>query len=408
MTGSRHGVRDIFIVMAILAVLVLLAFLFLRPPQPARDFVFGELGRHASALTNRTESTFPPPVIAPTNTATVMPTNETPALQSTAQQSNMALQPIPQTTNETLPAPSQISSDSLSNAVARAMAVPPLVRRSGESFSSDAGGNSNLAETPAPVPFTHGYLPPLATVPQSSPANHVAAAPYAPPPNPEPDTKPSSAELLATTKGYTVPAPADNPAKSTAELLGVDLDKGKNSNATVVATRSASGFPAHTTTTQTNVSFVIDQSLSMRRDGKSARARLELINFLENLRPNNTFYILFFHSSGYEGMPGLGPLPATFDNINSVTNWIFSVGHRFGSDPGRAIRRALEIVPMPQVVWIFSDGGFPARAVEEIRNANESTRAHINTVDFYDANGADVMREIADENGGTFRFIPAP
>jgi hypothetical protein len=410
MTASRRGIGNVLIFLAILAVLVLLAFLFLRPPQPARDFVFGELGRHASSLTNRTESTFPPPVIASTNTDTMIPTNATAALTPTpAPPLSAAFPPFSQTSNEAFPPPSQISNDSLSNAVARAMAVPPLVRRSVEPFPADATGTPIPHQTPGLVPFMRGYLPPLAPVPQRGPSNRIAAASYEPPPNPDPDTKPSTAELLATTKGYTAPALVDNPSKSTAELLGVDLDKAKNSNSPAVAASHIS-LPLRTRTTaiQTNVSFLIDQSLSMRRDGKSERARRELLNLLENLGPNNTFYILFFHSGGYEGMPGLGPLPATSENISSVTNWIFSVGHRFGSDPGRAIRRALEIVPAPQVICVFSDGGFSANAVEEIRKANETANARINTVVLYDANGAAVMRKIAAENGGTFQFIPAP
>lgn len=158
----------------------------------------------------------------------------------------------------------------------------------------------------------------------------------------------------------------------------------------------------------TNVSFVIDQSLSMMNNGKSIRARSELLKTLETMGAAKTFYILFFRSGGYEGMPALGPVPATPENIRAITNWLFNVGHRFGSDPTKGISRALGMVPAPDTVWLLSDGKFSRNAVQAIHEANLPVKAQINTVALYSAEGEVVMREIADDNHGTYRFIAPP
>src|SRR5580658_6041722 len=63
---ARITGMDIVIVMMVLALLAMLVWLFLRPEEPARGIVFGDLGRRA-ALSNSIASNAPgaPPGIAP-------------------------------------------------------------------------------------------------------------------------------------------------------------------------------------------------------------------------------------------------------------------------------------------------------------------------------------------------------
>ena len=393
--NSHYGIKDIAIAIAILALLLLLARLFLQPSRPARDVVFGDLGRVHSALTNLTESTSEFPVAAPTNKLAATP--PTVALPPTGLNGNTALTPATQPTNNAMAA-----------AVAAAMAAPPLVRTQlSPSLASAPQPLPSLTPSPEARPVVTSFVPP-----RPAPNPSRTPAPYTPAPTPEPDIKPSTADLLATVKADAA-APSENGPTSTAALLGVDsgtaTDIAGASTGTTAATpsdlprRSLPGM-----TSETNVSFVVDHSLSMRRNGKTTRARSELLKILETLGPAKTFYVLFFHSGGYEAMPGLGPVPATPDNIRAMTNWLFSVGHRFGSDPGKAMRRALGMVPAPDTVWLISDGGFSKTAVQTIREANETVNAQINTVALYSAEGRQVMRQIADENRGICRFIAPP
>ena len=151
-----------------------------------------------------------------------------------------------------------------------------------------------------------------------------------------------------------------------------------------------------------NVVFVLDHSLSMGGE-KSARARRELVNTLEHLGTNKSFYVIFFP---YKAMPAPGPLSATPEHIQSMTNWIYSLGHSYGSDPTKAMERALEF--KPDTVWLLSDGKFSSKVPLAIRAANLSGNARVHTVGFYERAGEQVLRQIADENGGTYRFVPPP
>jgi hypothetical protein len=157
-----------------------------------------------------------------------------------------------------------------------------------------------------------------------------------------------------------------------------------------------------------NFVFVLDHSLSMKSNGKSAAARQELLSKVEAMKPEQDFYVLFFHSGGYEGMPTLGPVAATPENIRAMTNWLFSVGHKFGSDPTKGVERALGLAPAPDTLWLLSDGEFSPKIVNAVREANGPIHAHINTIGFYSRDGEPVLREIAGENQGIYRFVPPP
>ncbi len=149
--------------------------------------------------------------------------------------------------------------------------------------------------------------------------------------------------------------------------------------------------------------FILDRSLSMKNNDKSVVARHQMVDTLRDLGTNRTFYILFFP---YKAMPADGPLAATQTNIDSMTNWIFSTDHAFGSNPQKAMVRALEF--KPDTVWLLSDGEFSTNISKEIHVANESVQAAINTVGFYSRNGEEVLRQIATENHGIYRFVPPP
>jgi hypothetical protein len=210
-------------------------------------------------------------------------------------------------------------------------------------------------------------------------------------PPPEPPNKDSTAALLAAARE--AGRGPDNPVPSrTADLLG-------NEGALARMFDAEAG---------SNVVFILANSLSMMTNGKSSSARQAVARTLESMNASQTFYVLLFHSGGYEGMPSLGPMPATPENVGAMTNWLFNVGHRTGADPTKAVQRALGLAPAPDVVWLLSDSEIPNQVVDNIREANASVNAHINTIGFYDRAAEQGLRLVADENRGVYRFIPPP
>jgi hypothetical protein len=212
--------------------------------------------------------------------------------------------------------------------------------------------------------------------------------PYIELPPPDPAHKESTAALVAADDAAAVP-PA---LPRTAELLG-------NSNAP---------GPVFDPLAGSNVVFVLDNSLGMMTNHKSFYARQELVRALQSMYPARTFYVLLFHSGGYEGMPALGPVAATPENVRDMTNWLFTVGYRNGADPTKAMLRALGLSPAPDQVWLLSGDAFPDTVIDSIREANSAVNARINTVGFHSRDAEAQLRQIAYENRGVYRFVPPP
>jgi hypothetical protein len=205
---------------------------------------------------------------------------------------------------------------------------------------------------------------------------------------PDPANKDSTAELLAAANAAAAPPTLPR----TADLLGNESGFGS-----VFDERVGS-----------NIVFLLDNSMSMMAQSKSFSARQEVLRALQSMNPAKTFYVLLFHTGGYEGMPALGPVSATPANVRAMTNWLFSVGHRTGADPTKAMLRALGLAPAPDTVWLLSGSELPDTVIDSIRQANASVNARINTIGFYSRDGEQAMRQIADENRGAYRFVPPP
>ena len=70
--------------------------------------------------------------------------------------------------------------------------------------------------------------------------------------------------------------------------------------------------------------------------------------------------------------------PATKENVQAMTSWLFSLGHAFGSNPTKAVENGLAF--KPDTLWLLSDGQFSSKVPGAIRAANASTHAQIHTV----------------------------
>jgi hypothetical protein len=292
-------------------------------------------------------------------------------------------------TNELIPTGQGIpmgQAGSNSAAMAPLSNQPPEI---GSPLSSPPSSSQAPIATSNPVASPTPPSPPPPASGSSGRDAHIKWVPDGDTLPPDPAHKDSTAKLLAEAKAADMARVNPVPAR-TADLLGNDPERLFNPDA------------------GSNVVFILDNSMSMTNGGKSVSARQEVVRALQSMNAGQLFYVLFFHSGGYEGMPALAPLPASPENVRAMTNWVFSVGHRTGADPTKAIQRALGLAPAPASVWILSGSPLPDQAIDNIREANASVNAHINTIGLYTHDGQEAMRRIADENRGVYRFVPPP
>jgi VWA domain-containing protein len=150
--------------------------------------------------------------------------------------------------------------------------------------------------------------------------------------------------------------------------------------------------------------FVVDRSASMAGDPLQA-AKDELLQSVNSLRRSMRFYIIFY-DHGFMPMPGKTLVRATSRNKRDCFDWVRQVTSGGGTEPIDAMRLALSLGP--DAIWLLSDGQFMSEDLvcREIQAANPGRRVQVHTIAFHDRAGEPVLKRIAEQNRGKYRFVP--
>ena len=152
------------------------------------------------------------------------------------------------------------------------------------------------------------------------------------------------------------------------------------------------------------VAFVIDASKSMS-GMRFQRAKMELVNALGKLQPEQRFFVVFYTHETY---PMFFPdytielIEASQRNLGRVFNWIEQSQVQGGTQPQVAIALTLKL--KPDVVFFLSDGDIPFETQGIVKFNNGGSAVH--TITFGSDVGAKIMRQIALRNDGEYRFVP--
>lgn len=167
--------------------------------------------------------------------------------------------------------------------------------------------------------------------------------------------------------------------------------------------------------------FVVDCSPSMARDKAFDSAKKEILRSLSMLKPKQRFYILFF---GAEIAPlqfgGQEPEPymvrANPQNLEKTMQWIQRINiQKEGRNPIDAMRQAIDMEP--DAIFLLFDGETKVTNwIGRIREMNETddlfsqgeTKIPIHVVHFFREEFVADMKRLADENHGSYRFVPRP
>ena len=165
--------------------------------------------------------------------------------------------------------------------------------------------------------------------------------------------------------------------------------------------------------------FIIDKSGSMEGD-RLAAAKEELCRTLKGLKATDKFMVYFFSdnaepmpvpamlsffSNNAEPMPARAMLSGTPKNIRWAVKWVRTRSVQGGTAPRQSLHWCFNL--RPATVWLLTDGLFSDEdgALDTIATGNRQLKARINTVALHDKDGADILRRIARENDGKYRFV---
>lgn len=167
----------------------------------------------------------------------------------------------------------------------------------------------------------------------------------------------------------------------------------------------------------TKFAFVVDASMSMKRNGWEV-CKLELIRAVERLKPHQSFYVILFnyraHPMFSDQHPEPRPVRATPENIARLREWVYAFQLQTGTLPQGSMELALGM--QPDAIYFLTDGRLHDNTEGYLRQKNKREDAYhgqvrastVQTIGFYTQDGREVLQRIAEDNGGSFRYVAPP
>jgi len=149
------------------------------------------------------------------------------------------------------------------------------------------------------------------------------------------------------------------------------------------------------------IAYVIDRSASMGQALEPVKA--ELKRSLRLLKPNQRFYVVFYSSGPAVELPARKMAPALEANKLSAYEFIDSIEPAGQTNPNEAIQKAFAATPT--TVYLLTDGEFKRAVIDLIDQLNPKREVIVNTFCVVYNSGEQIMREIANRNGGTYTHI---
>ena len=158
-----------------------------------------------------------------------------------------------------------------------------------------------------------------------------------------------------------------------------------------------------------SIVFVVDASGSMNMPHPGPlrtrfnRVKYELLQTISAMTEKDRFFIIFFGEIPY-------PMPANFlikaddDGKHNYLKWMAqaeAIGKR--TIPQGALQLALRLEP--DAIYFLTDGAFDPKVVDITAKANKKG-IPIHTIGFNDRQGETLLKDIAEQNQGTYTYIP--
>lgn len=166
--------------------------------------------------------------------------------------------------------------------------------------------------------------------------------------------------------------------------------------------------------------YIIDCSPSMRKDNAFQAAKNEVFRSLASMKPKQRYFISFFGKeidplTFQAGEAEKYPVYATKENVIATQEWMNAITiQKEGWPPNNALQQAIEM--QPDGIFMLFDGDTKVDVAKFLRRINRTDdilsegnpKVPIHVIHFFQEDFRKPMMTVAQENGGTYRFIPRP
>ena len=149
---------------------------------------------------------------------------------------------------------------------------------------------------------------------------------------------------------------------------------------------------------------IADASGSMSGQ-KLEHVKEEILETISSLRGPQRFQLIFF-ASRTTPYPHQGWRHPKSDRQKLIA-FLEQVNSGGGTNPTPAFRDAFEISPPPDIIYFMTDGLFGGNVPDEVNRMNtRKPKVQIHAISFIDQSAESLMRQIAEDSGGTYNHVP--
>lgn len=152
--------------------------------------------------------------------------------------------------------------------------------------------------------------------------------------------------------------------------------------------------------------YIVDASGSMEANGKFIIAMRELGRSIEALPDFAYFHALLFNADSYRPAWEDGWVRARRGDVSRMRRWLSEQQPSGGTFPLPGFAAVFALDVPPDVIYFMTDGQIPVDTPAEVARLNaRGKRVVIHTIAFGDESGREALQKIAQDSGGTYRFV---
>ena len=136
------------------------------------------------------------------------------------------------------------------------------------------------------------------------------------------------------------------------------------------------------------------------------RAKQEMKRSIRALPDYTKFLVVFYNSDIVEPPDQEGWQTARSVVVRRFTRWLEGLSPKGGTEPLPAFRRVFSEEERPDVIFFLTDGEITSMKPDSIERLNTGGfKTVINTIAFGDDSSQDLLKKIAKDSGGVYRFV---
>ncbi len=147
--------------------------------------------------------------------------------------------------------------------------------------------------------------------------------------------------------------------------------------------------------------YVVDRSGSMT--DSIDYVKFELRRSIGELGEDTAFHVIFYSSGPAVEMPTRRLVNGTDRNKQLAFEFVDGIIPQGETDPSKALERAFAVGP--ELIYLLTDGEFDKAIIGLVKRLNVGNKVTVHTIGFLYQSGEKVLKEIAEQNDGNYKFV---